>query len=335
MTSSSKQGIMKADDCPAEGEKRRMLPLKLVRSLVLGETITTRPFLSPQNRHIQDLPHSDSDADSPNSSITPNAHSHRNRKSKSKANAKTPLLLFMPAKELVTDTYRLATLARDIGMDLHPNPSLSHIIFSWPSSSQPSASSSFSSSSYPSFWSSTSLSSSSSLWSLPNDAVPLPFPSLAAASVSHLRCFVGLSRGFFKLVFLKSSVAPSDRIGGQASNWDCCSVSLISRRGGDRIESMDGFSRALAGVGWTLFKTTNSPSLDSGNNRVCGTKSVYLFRKVDSNRVRIKQGSGDGATASGECRIRELRLPALDFRNAPLRILQYILLMTGDIFYLA
>lgn len=88
---------------------------------------------------------------------------------------------------------------------------------------------------------------------------------------------------------------------------------------------MEVFSRALAGLGWTLFKTKENPSTGSGDRRVCGGgKSVYLFRKVDTNRVR-----------AGECRIRELRLPALDFRNAPLRILQYILLMTDDIFYLA
>jgi hypothetical protein len=94
---------------------------------------------------------------------------------------------------------------------------------------------------------------------------------------------------------------------------------------------MDGFSRALAGMGWTLFKTKQNPSPDSGDRRVWGGKSVYLFRKVESNRVRAGRVNGDG----GDCRIRELRLPPLDFRNAPLRILQYILLMTDDIFYLA
>lgn len=90
---------------------------------------------------------------------------------------------------------------------------------------------------------------------------------------------------------------------------------------------MEGFSRALAGLGWTLFKTKENPSADSGHRRVCGGKSVYLFRKVDTNRVR--------ACTAGECRVRELRLPPLDFSNAPLRILQYILLMTDDLFYLA
>lgn len=90
---------------------------------------------------------------------------------------------------------------------------------------------------------------------------------------------------------------------------------------------MDAFSRALAGMGWTLFKTKQNPSQDLKEKRVWGGNSVFLFRKVESNRVR--------AGRVNECRIRELRLPPLDFRNAPLRILQYILLMTDDIFYLS
>lgn len=55
-----------------------------------------------------------------------------------------------------------------------------------------------------------------------------------------------------------------------------------------------------------------------------------MFRKQDSNRVRAKKMISNGG---GECRIRELRLPALNFKNGvPLRILQYILLMTDDVF---
>lgn len=88
---------------------------------------------------------------------------------------------------------------------------------------------------------------------------------------------------------------------------------------------MDAFSRALAGLGWTLFKTKKAPSSDSA---VTPVKSVFLFRKVDSCRLRSMRENGG-------CRIRELRLPPLDFRNAPLRILQYIILMTDDVFYLA
>ncbi|KAL6992981.1 hypothetical protein U1Q18_011095 [Sarracenia purpurea var. burkii] len=75
-------------------------------------------------------------------------------------------------------------------------------------------------------------------------------------------------------------------------------------------------------MGWTLLKTKKDRSPDSGNGRVFGANSVFLFRKVDTNRVRTKQARGDGGNGSGQCRIRELRLPPLDFRNAPLRILQ-------------
>ncbi|TXG60257.1 hypothetical protein EZV62_014830 [Acer yangbiense] len=158
-----------------------MLPLKLVRSLVLGASLV---------------------------------QSQNNDESESSATkTKTPLLVFLPTKELVSDTYRLATIAREMGMDL-----------------------------------------------------------------------------------LNS----------------------------DRIDTMDAFSRALAGMGWTLFKTKKNPSPDSAP----AAKSVFFFRKVDSGRVRALRDNGG-------CRIRELRLPPLDFRNAPLRILQYIILMTDDVFYLA
>ncbi|XP_062018718.1 uncharacterized protein LOC133735312 [Rosa rugosa] len=263
-----------------------MLPLKLVRSLVFGETINNNPLLMD----------TDDDDEEEDRNVV-----------------KTPLLLFLPTKELVTDTYRLATIARDMGMDLHPTASLSHIILSHPPPPPPPSSSSpslGSPSSFPSTWSSTSLSSTSSL---PEDTVPLPFPSLIAAPIPHLRAFVKMSRGLFKLVFAPSECIASDAASTE-SHWNCCSASLFSRLTGDRMDTMEGFSRALAGVAWTLFKTKENG----------GGKSVYLFRKVDVNRVR-----------AGECRIRELRLPALDFRNAPLRILQYILLMTDDIFYLA
>ncbi|KAI3955124.1 hypothetical protein MKW92_050718 [Papaver armeniacum] len=260
-----------------------MLSLKLVRSLILGETSNS------------------------NSSSSDNE-------------TKTPLLLFLPTKEIVKDTYRLATIAREMGMDLYPNPSLSHIIFSWPpSSSSPSSSSSASNALLPSsLWSSTSSSWPSSL---PPNFVPLPFPYLITASVTQLRCFVQLSKGLFKLVYHHTN---KKKILSEVSNWDCSSLSLFSRVTGDRIDSMDHFSRVLAGLGWTLFKTKINPSLVSNDFGFVGPSSVYLFRKVDSSRVQ-----------NGDFRMRELRLPHLDFKNAPLRILHYVLLMTDDVFYLA
>lgn len=95
---------------------------------------------------------------------------------------------------------------------------------------------------------------------------------------------------------------------------------------------MEGFCRALAGKGWTFYKTKKNPSTD---RRVSGgSGAVYLFRKVDVNRVRVGRVNGVGGP-DGACRVREMRLPHLDFGNAPLRILQYILLMTDDMFFLA
>lgn len=93
---------------------------------------------------------------------------------------------------------------------------------------------------------------------------------------------------------------------------------------------MDEFSREMAGRGWALFRTHKRHTA-----AVAVAEEVYLFQKKDPNRVRARGGEGGGGGV-GECRIRELRLPALDFRNeVQLRILLYILLMTDDIFYLA
>ncbi|KAJ4966698.1 hypothetical protein NE237_018547 [Protea cynaroides] len=303
-----------------------MFSIKLLRSLVLGETINN-PLLLTQNHrdHSDDNVHvhtNDGETHQHRSS------SRRESNNSSESNTKTPLLIFLPTKEVVKDTYRLATIARDMGMDLYPSPSLSHFIFSWPSSSPPS-----SSPFVPSLWS-----SSSSSWSFSGDAISLPFPSLTNASAAQLRSFVRLSKGLFKLAFCSfssNSRNSSNSDSDNNSHWDCSPLSLYSRLSGERIDSMDGFCRALAGMGWTLFKTKNNPSLVSGDGSLNGVKSVYLFRKVDSNKVMASRSNGVGGSNSGGFRIRELRLPPLDFRNAPLRILQYIILMTDDLFYLA
>ncbi|GMH11391.1 hypothetical protein Nepgr_013232 [Nepenthes gracilis] len=304
-----------------------MLSAKLVRSLILGDTISN-PLLLPTHANRHSHHHADDDDDDDNDEGTVGGHGHHGRRAKTK----TPILVFLPTRELIKDTYRLAAIARDIGMDLYPNASLSHIIFSWSStapSPKSSSSSSSSSSCRPSF--SSSSTTTSSLWaSLPNDAAPLPFPSLSTASVSLLRFFVSLSKGLFKLVFIdcdaRLDFEPNNE---KFSTWDCSPLSLVSRVWGQRVDSMDGFSRVLAGQGWTLFRTNNKRLSDSGEDpKFSGVNSVYLFRKMDSNRVRARGASGEG-------RIRELRLPPLDFKNVPLRILQYILLMTDDIFYLA
>ncbi|KAI4343482.1 hypothetical protein L6164_010823 [Bauhinia variegata] len=319
--------------------KAKMLPLKLVRSLVLGETINN-PHILSQNQHYDhnDAPSEEAnDADAPSHNSTRRRRRRRRNGSRSKTGSamftksKTPALLFLPTKEIVRNTYRLATIARDLGMDLYPTPSLSHIIFSYPSST-PSPSSPSTPSSFPSTW---SFSSSSASWPLMNEAVPIPFPSLTTDSVTHLRHFVSLSKGVFKLVFFNSDHDTNEACDGNDSNWDCCSISLYSRLTGDRIDSMESFCRALAGKGWTFFRTKKNISADTGDGRISGGNTVYLFRKVDVNRVRVGRTTGVGASSDGTYRVRELRLPGLDFRNAPLRILQYILLITDDIFCLS
>ncbi|VVB13767.1 unnamed protein product [Arabis nemorensis] len=93
---------------------------------------------------------------------------------------------------------------------------------------------------------------------------------------------------------------------------------------------MESFSQVLASNGWTIYKTKeNRPSPESTGNSSNSGSSVYLFRKVYSGRIMTRDRNG------GSCRVRELRLPQLDFRNAPLRILQYLMLMTDDVFFLA
>ncbi|XP_047167658.1 uncharacterized protein LOC124836533 [Vigna umbellata] len=292
-----------------------MLPLKLVRSLVLGETINHNPhhMLTQNHHHYHTHYHEDTDVHDEARATSQPHHRRRRRRRTRTTRYKIPALIFLPTKEIIRDTYRLATIARDLGFDLYPTPSLSHIIFSNPSS--PSSSSS---SSKPS-----SLSFSSSSCSLQSDAVPIPFPSLSATPLTHLRCFLTLSPRAFKIV-LFSSHPDAAAAAGNAGNWDCDSFSLYSRDLSHRVGTMEEFCRILAGKGWSFYKTKKNPSSDQRRGG-----AFYLFRRVEMNRVRL------GAPVDGACRVRELRLPYLDFGNAPLRILQYILLMTDNIFCLA
>ncbi|XP_021772611.1 uncharacterized protein LOC110736644 [Chenopodium quinoa] len=318
-----------------------MLSVKLVRSLVLGEPIINPFHLHHHNHNHNHDDKNDDDVDVRKTQVEYDVDDDNddeiNKTQKMLKKKKMPLLLFIPTKELICDTFRLAAIARDIGMDFHPSSSLSHLLFSWPSSStttslfSPSPPSSLSSSNNrPSVSSNTTTSTSTmSLWgctTIPNDAVPIPFPSLStASSISLLRYFVSLSKGLFKLVFLE--IDPNSRFNYCNYDWDCSSnVALVSRVSGKQVNSMEDFSRVLAGNGWSLFR--------SSENKKMASALVYLFRKNESNRVRAKKMIKGGG--GGECRIRELRLPALDFKSGvPLRILQYILLMTDDLFYLA
>ncbi|KAL6519979.1 hypothetical protein OROHE_017122 [Orobanche hederae] len=281
-----------------------MFPLKLLRSLVSGDDVTNNPLLLLLHIHHDD---------------NPTIHSSNSR-------SRIPLMLFIPTQELVRDTYRLASIASAIGMDFHPNPSLSHIIFSWPSPPSSSSSSSCASSS-----------SSTYPWSSQNDTVPLPFPSFATASHHNLRLFVNLSKGYFKLSFLKKNSLPLENIESLSNkNWHCSSLSLCFSRTGESIHSMDGFSKALLGMGWTLVKTNNNNTRER-ESQDSPKREIYLYRKLDGSKFcsKIKPAAIDGDGDSVEpSRMRELRLPPLDFRNVPLRILQYILLMTDDVFFL-
>lgn len=254
-----------------------MLSLKLVRSLVLRGTID-HPF------HKNNKSTHDSDDEE--------EHHHH------------PCLIFLPTRETIHETYKLAIIARDMGLNFSPDPSLSNIIFSFPSS--------------------------------PNKPIiSLPFPFLSSAPLPHLRRIVRFSRGLFKL----ASRRPGPNICHSRS------LSLFSRVTRQCIEDVDAFSRVLTSSGWSLFKANNNRcASDSGSSSSSASWSssssngvdveYYVFRKVEANRVRVglwKSKAGDGDFD----RVRELRLPGLDFRNAPLKVLHYVLLMTDDLFYLA
>ncbi|KAJ4883177.1 Uncharacterized protein Rs2_33270 [Raphanus sativus] len=234
-----------------------MLPLKLARSLLLHETLNLT--------HNSGDTNDGDDGDGGETSIREILSSSYKKKNQSKTrsrsnnnNSKTALLFFVPTRELIADTYRLASIARDLGMDLYPTPSLSHVIFSFP----------------------------------PRDS---------------------------SLVF--SSAADVDTPSSSSvSNWDCCSVSLVSRITNKRIGSMESFAQALASNGWTIYKTKANESTTTSHGGNAGSSSAYLFRKVYSGRVMMMT-TRDGGNGGSCSRVRELRLPLLDFENAPLRIL--------------
>lgn len=260
-----------------------MVSLKLVRSLVFGETINDsfllrrnqKPHHSKKNAFLGD-DNGDVDEDDDEDGTD------------------YPCLIFLPTNEVIQDTSRLAAIARDMGMNFIPDPSLSTLLFSWPSSSSP--------------------------------IVSLSFPFLSFSPVSHIRRFIRISKGLFKLSCSTTSAPPAHKIRP---------LSLFVRVTGHPIKDIEDFSHVLASSGWCLFKSGNGHLSSSSSASV--VEKSYVFRKVDANRVGVGWWRG-GVGPSDEDfggRVRELRLPALDFRNAPLRVLLYILLMTDDLFYLA
>ncbi|KAK9950235.1 hypothetical protein M0R45_005736 [Rubus argutus] len=239
----------------------------------------------------------------------------------SKPNPEPHCLLFLPTKEVVTDTYRLATIARDmawtapnpISLPHHyshthhhpPPPPPLHLRRHRPP--------------FPSTWSSSSLSSTV----LPDDTVPSlsllsPQPQFRISAPSSSSPEASSSSSSRPPIALP--VTQAVKAIGIAARFRCIRASPETEL--TQWMCFPGLWPDWGGPFSRLRKTHRRIPAIGGF--AGGGKSVYLFRKVDTNRVR-----------AGECRIRELRLPALDFRNAPLRILQYILLMTDDIFYLA
>lgn len=157
-------------------------------------------------------------------------------------------LLFVPARQVVSNTVELAQLARQMGMDFSPDATLTSLIFSWSAPPQ----------------------------SPPTQVAALPFPSLSSSSFAALRHFARLSGGLFQVIFCNHDqttmhINPANRNMPEHPS----SPSLYSGRTGARIDDMAGLCWALAGGGWSLFQTGTCQGASAG----------YVFRKVDARRT--------------------------------------------------
>lgn len=146
-----------------------------------------------------------------------------------------------------------------------------------------------------------------------HESVSLPFPHLSDARIQTLHDFVKLSRGLFRVESLPLRPGNSKR--------DPCPRrgSLGVRVSREPVEGMEKFTRVMAGAGWSVFK-------------IKAMEEMYVYRKIDF-KLRL-QWDGSNPGPSPAFRARELRLPELDLTSAPIEILEYILLMTDDLFYL-
>nr|ACN41178.1 unknown [Picea sitchensis] len=146
-----------------------------------------------------------------------------------------------------------------------------------------------------------------------HESVSLPFPHLTDARLQQLHDFAKLSRGLFRVESLPLRSGNSKR--------DPCPRrgSLGVRVSKESVEGMDKFTRVMAGAGWSVFKIKTM-------------EEMYVYRKVDF-KLRL-QWDGSNPGPSPAFRARELRLPELDLTSAPIETLEYILLMTDDLFYL-
>jgi len=145
------------------------------------------------------------------------------------------------------------------------------------------------------------------------ESVSLPFPHLTDARLQQLQDFAKLSRGLFRVENLPLRPSNSKRDPGLRRG------SLGVRINRESVEGMDKFTRVLAGAGWSVFK-------------IKSMEEMYAYRKVDF-KLRL-QWDGSNPGPSPAYRARELRLPELDLMSAPIETLEYILLMTDDLFYL-
>nr|ABK23575.1 unknown [Picea sitchensis] len=206
-----------------------------------------------------------------------------------------PYLVFVPTEEVMRDALRVAAIARDIGMEFCGDLINDRLIYSWPA-----------------------------LGMAAHESISLPFPRLGDAHLQELNEFANLSRGFFRVENLSLPLPPCNSYSNSHSN---------SRRGRERgsgslgvtlnkelIDSMDKFTRVMAGAGWSMFKLKSTEEM------------YYVYRKVDF-KLRL-QWDGLNPSPAPAFRARELRLPDLNLTSAPTEILEYVLLMTDDLFYL-
>lgn len=206
-----------------------------------------------------------------------------------------PYLVFVPTEEVIRDALRIAAIARDIGMEFCGDLINCRLIYSWPA-----------------------------MGIIAHESVSLPFPRLADARLQELHEFAKLSRGFFRVenlnLPLPSSNSYSDSHSNSRRGTERVSGSLGVMLNKEFIDSMDKFTRVMTGAGWSMFKLKSMEEM------------YYVYRKVDLKH-RL-QWDGSNPTPAPAFRARELRLPELNLTSAPTEILEYVLLMTDDLFYL-
>lgn len=210
-------------------------------------------------------------------------------------NSGFPYLVFVPTEEVMKDALRVAAIARDIGMEFCGDLINGRLVYSWPTPGM-----------------------------VTHESISLPFPRLADAQLQELHDFAKLSRGFFRVENLCLPLPPCNSYSNSHSNSGTGRErgfgSLGVRLNRELINNMDKFTRVMAGAGWSMFKLKSTDEM------------YYVYKKVDFKR-RL-QWDGSNPTPAPAFRARELRLPELNLTSAPTEILEYVLLMTDDLFYL-